>query len=313
VRVLAVATEDTTWLAAHDVDVFRGDVRNSETLVAPMRGAHGVFHLAAMMGTWRSMRDYHAVNVTGTANVCRAASNSGVSRLIHVSSAMVYDMTADRPVTEDDALAPLHEPYSLTKAAGDQLVHRMICEEQLPAVIIRPGTLIGPGDHLNFGRMADRIRAGKGIIIGKGDNALPLVHISDMVRALLLALDSPDAVGAVYNVGNDQPLSQAQYLSLIAQELGVAAPHIHVHYGSLYAAAYIAERVSTFANHRVRPVLTRHGVKLYGANNRMSIAKARRELGYEPQVSMPEAVRVAGNWYQHQHDWTAALAPTAQL
>jgi nucleoside-diphosphate-sugar epimerase len=189
----------------------------------------------------------------------------------------------------------------------------MIRDEQLPAVIIRPGTLIGPGDHLNFGRMADRIRAGKGIIVGKGLNAVPLLYISDMVQALVLALDSPESVGAIYNIGNDQPLSQAQYLSLIAQEVGVPAPHIHVHYGSLYAAAYVAERVSTFTNHRLRPFLTRHGVKLYGANNRMSIAKARRELGYEPQVSLPEAVHVACNWYRHQHGWTATTAPAGQL
>jgi nucleoside-diphosphate-sugar epimerase len=313
VRVLALPTEDTTWLEEQDVAVFRGDVRSADALTAPMRGAHGVFHLAAMMGTWRSMRDYRAVNVTGTANVCRAALQAGASRLIHISSAMVYDMAVGRPVTEDDALAPLHEPYSLTKAAGDQLVQRMMREQQLPAVIIRPGTLIGPGDHLNFGRMADRIRAGKGIIIGDGENALPLLYISDMVQALLLALDSAEAVGAIYNVGNDQPVSQVQYLSLIAQEIGVAPPHIHVHYGSLYAAAYIAERVSTLTSNRLRPFLTRHGVKLYGANNRMSIDKARRELGYEPGESLPEAIRVACHWYQHQHGWTATMAPAGQL
>jgi nucleoside-diphosphate-sugar epimerase len=313
VRVLVLPTEDTAWLEKHDVAVFRGDILSPDTLIAPMRGVQSVFHLAAMIGTWHSMRDYYAVNVTGTENVCRAALNAGVSRLIHISSAMVYDMAMGRAVTEDDLLTPLDEPYSFTKAQGDMLVQRMIREEHLPAVIIRPGTLLGPGDRLNFGRMADRVRAGKGVIIGQGNNAIPLFYITDMVQGLLLALDSEQAVGKVYNISNDQPLTQAQYLKLIAQQIGVATPHIHVPYTPLYTAAYMAERLAILSNNRILPFLTRHGVKLYGANNLISIDKARRELGYAPKVSLNEAVRIACDWYQHQDSWTSALAPMGML
>lgn len=313
VRVLVLPSEDTTWLEEHNVAVFRGDILDPDTLIAPMRGVQSVFHLAAMIGAWRSMRDYYAVNVTGTENVCRAALEAGVSRLIHISSAMVYDMAMGRPATEDDLLLPLDEPYSFTKAQGDILVQRMIREEHLPAVIIRPGTLIAPGDRLNFGRMADRVRSGKGIIIGQGNNAIPLFYVTDMVQGLLLALDSEQAVGKIYNIGNDQPLTQAQYLSLIARQIGVAAPHIHVPYAPLYAAAYAAERLAVLSNNRILPFLTRHGVKLYGANNLLSIDKARRELGYEPKVSLTEAVRITSDWYQHQHCWTSAIAPIAML
>src|SRR6266852_590191 len=146
VRVLALPTEDTTWLEKRGVKIFRGDLRNLDMLTAPMRGVDGVFHLAAMMGAWRPMRDYYAVNVTGTENVCRAALAQGVSRIVHISSAMVYNMAIGRPVTEDDSLEPLDEPYCMTKAQGDKLVQRMIAEDQLPAVIIRPATIFGPGD-----------------------------------------------------------------------------------------------------------------------------------------------------------------------
>jgi len=60
-------------------------------------------------------------------------------------------------------------------------VQRMIADDHLPAVIIRPGTFFGPGDRLHFGRMADRLRAGKGIVVGRGDNALPFVYGTDVV------------------------------------------------------------------------------------------------------------------------------------
>lgn len=309
VRVLALPTEDITWLEERDVQVFRGDILNPDELIVPMRGVEGVFHLAAMIGTWRPMQDYYAVNVTGTENVCRAALDAGVGRLVHISSAMVYDMAMGRAVTENDLLEPLDEPYSLTKAQGDILVQRMIREEHLPAVIIRAATMIGPGDHLNFGRMADRVRAGKGIIIGSGNNAVPLVYVSDLVQGLLLALDSRQAAGKVYNIGNDQVLTQKVFLSTIAQGVAVKTPRLHVPYSLLYAAAYAAERIATFSNNRIPPFLTRHGVKLYGADNRLSIVKARRELGYTPKVSLIEAVRMTCDWYQHQDVYTLEGMP----
>ncbi|HEY4384776.1 MAG TPA: NAD-dependent epimerase/dehydratase family protein [Ktedonobacteraceae bacterium] len=304
IRVIALPTEDTAWLEERNVKVFRGNIVDPHMLVEPMRGVDGVIHLAAMIGAWRAMKDYYVVNVTGTENVCRAALKAGVHRLVHISSAMVYDMAMGRPVTEDDPLKPLDEPYSWTKAQGDILVERMIREEHLPAVIVRPGTLVGPGDRLNFGRMADRVRAGKGIIIGSGNNAIPLVYITDLVQGLLLALDSEQAVGKIYNISNDLPLTQEQYLSIIAQEIGVAPPRIHVPYHLLYTAAYTAERIAVLSKDRILPFLTRHGVKLYGANNLVSIDKAHRELGFSPKVPISEAVRIACAWYLRPKDWT---------
>jgi len=300
VRVLALETEDTSWLEAHDVAVHRGDILDPDSLGPAFRGIQGVFHLAARIGAWHPMRDYHATNVVGTENVCQAALSAGVSRVVHISSAMVYDLASGRPVTELERLAPLDEPYCLSKAEGDLLVQRMIRYEHLPAVVLRPGTLIGPGDRLNFGRMADRVCAGRSIIIGRGGNAIPLFDVTDMVRALVLALDSEHALGETYNIGHDQPLTQADYLSLIAQELDAPPPRARVPYALLYSAAYCAERVASMTGNRVPPFVTRHGIKLYGADNVLSIEKARRELGYEPSVSLRDAVRRAARWYRDQ-------------
>lgn len=304
VRVIALPTENTSYLEQRDVAVCRGDIRDPNVLIEPMRGVDAVFHLAAMIGAWRSMQEYRDVNVSGTENVCRAAMAAGVKRLVHISSAMVYNMAIGRPVTEEEPLAPLDEPYCMTKAEGDKLVQRLIAEEGLPAAIIRPGTLFGPGDRLNFGRMADRVHAGKSIIIGSGNNAVPFVYVSDMVQGLLLALDHPRAVGQAYNICNDQPLTQVGLLTAIAQELGVAPPRIHAPYFPLYAAAFAAERLANLSGNRIPPFVTRHGVKLYGADNRLSVEKARRELGFAPKVPLREGVQRTAAWYLHQDSWT---------
>ena len=310
VRVLALPSEDVSWLEKRGVNVFRGDVRNRDQLVEPVRNVDGVFHLAVMMGSWRSIQDYHAVNVAGTENVCRAVLAAGVPRMIHVSSAMVYNMTIGRPVTEADPLQPLDEPYSSTKAQGDMLVQRMVADHHLPAVIIRPTTLFGPGDHLNFGRIADRVRARKALIIGSGNNRVPFVYVTDVVQGLVLALHHEQAIGEIYNIASDQPLSQKALFSSIAQEIGVAAPRIHVPYHPLYLAAYAAERIATLSGNRVAPFLTRHGVKLYGADNQVSIDKACRHLGYAPQMPLRKGIQVTAAWYMHQDTYSSGETPT---
>jgi nucleoside-diphosphate-sugar epimerase len=298
VRVLALPGEDMSWFDERGVEVHRGDICRRETLATPMDGADAVLHLAGMIGVWRPLEDYLAVNATGTENVCRAAVAQAVTRIVHVSSWTVYGMDQGEPCREDRPLAPFSEPYAISKAEGDRLVQRMIAEEGLPAVIIRPGTFFGPGDRLHFARIADRLRAGRSIIIGRGDNALPLVYVTDIVQGLLLGLDHENALGQAFNITNDAPLTQQEFLRAIAAEIGAKAPRLHVPYRALYAAGYAFERLSAITRSQRQPLLTRLGVNVFGTSNRHAIDKARKELGYVPQVSLHEGVRLTGSWYR---------------
>jgi 2-alkyl-3-oxoalkanoate reductase len=311
VRVLALPGEDTRWLRSHGIAVYEGDVRDPKTLAAPMRGVGAVLHLAAMMDVWRPIEDYRAVNVTGTENVCRAALAAGARRLVHMSSSSVYGMGLGQPADESFRLAPFPDPYPITKAAGDIAVQRMIAEDHLPVVIIRPDQIFGPGDQLHFGRMADRLRAGRGVIVGPGDNALPFVYVTDVVQGLLLALAREHAVGQAYNITNDRPLTQQQFLAAIAHEIGASPPRVHIPYQALYAAGYGAEQLATLTRSRRQPVLTRLGVNLFGTDNRHAIDKARRELGYHPMIDLRDGVRLAAAWYRTQTQSAGSSAPAA--
>jgi nucleoside-diphosphate-sugar epimerase len=300
VRVLALPGEETSWLARREVAVHRGDIRLADTLARPMRGVDAVVHLAGMMGVWRPLAEYQDVNVAGTRNVCEAALAEGVGRLVHVSSWTVYGMDLGRPALENSPFNPFREPYALTKAEGDMLVQRMIAEQHLPAVIVRPGTFFGPGDRLHFGRMADRLASDKAVIVGSGDNALPFVYVSDVVHGLLLSLDRDCAVGEAYNITTDRPLTQVQFLRTIGCAIGAGPPRVAVPYRALYAGAYVAEKLWAAAHLSGPPLVTRLGVKLFGTDNRHAIDKARAELGYEPRVSLEEGIRLAGAWYLGQ-------------
>ena len=291
VRVLALRDEDTSRLEQQGIEVHRGDVRDPKSLVAPTEGVDRLVHLAALMGVWRPMEDYRAINVTGTENVCRAALAAGVGRLVHLSSTSVYGFSLGRTTDESFPLTPFRAPYTLTKAEADSLVQRMIVEDGLPAVIVRPDQIVGP-EGLHFSETAARLRRGKGVIIGSGRNYLPLVYVSDVVQGLLLALDVERALGQAYNITNDVPLTQQEFLGEVAREIGVKTPTLHAPYRLLYAAAGAAERLAALTR-STHPPLTRLGVAFFGTDHRHSIDKARRELGYEPGVPLREGVRMA--------------------
>jgi nucleoside-diphosphate-sugar epimerase len=309
VRGLVLPSEDVGWLQERGIAVYRGDVCQPATLTEPMRGADAVVHMAALMATWAPMRVHHAVHVTGTKNVCRAALAAGVGRVVHLSSAITYTPGTGQPIREDFPQDPLHEPHAVTKAAGDKLVQQMVAGEGLPAVIIRPEAMFGAYDRINFRRLADRLRAGKGIIIGSGRNAVPFVYVSDVVQGLLLALEHPRAVGQAYNITNDQTMTEEEFLRAIAEEVGGKPPRIYVPYRAMYGAATVAEWIATVTKRE--PLVTRHGVQMFGSHNPLSIDKARRELGYEPQIPLREGIRLAGDWYRMHVIGSAAVSSPA--
>jgi nucleoside-diphosphate-sugar epimerase len=308
VSALALPSDDTTWLEKRDVTIYRGDVRDYESLRAPVRRVDTVFHLAALQGQWVPWDDYYRVNVIGTENVCRAAIVAD-ARLVHVSSWTIYGTGRAGELGEEATPAPGHDPYWITKAQGDELVQRMIVGHGLRAAIIRPGTIFGVGDRLNFGRIADRIRNGRAVVIGSGHNALPLVYVTDVVKGLLLCADRDQAEGQAFNISNDRPLTQGEFLSAIAQEIGARPPRLHVPYHALYAASYVAERAALLSRSRRPPLVTRHGVMLFGTANRHAIDKARRELGFAPEVDLRYGVRLASSWWLRDQARSAGLSP----
>ena len=295
IRALVLPVENAEKLIAQGVEVVRGDVTDATTLAPAVKGIEIILHLAGMMGVDRPLADYRLVNVTGTENLYRAAQVAGVRRFVHTSSHTVYGLGYGRFLTEEDELRPDPDPYSITKAEGDHLMRRLMLKSDVETVIIRPGTFFGPGDRLHFGRIAQRMKNGKGIIIGRGNNALPFCYVTDVAQGFLLAASHEKAPGNVYNISNDHPLTQQEIFNAIADDVGGQRPIRHLPYLPIYYGGIVAEKVA-FITHS-KPIVTRLGAMMFGTDNRHSVEKARRELGYEPEVDVREGIRLAAAWF----------------
>ena len=296
IRALVLPVENADRLVEQGVEVVRGDITDASTLAPAVKDVVLIFHLAGMMGVWRPLADYRLVNVTGSENLYKAAQAAGVRRFVHTSSHTVYGLGHGRFLTENDPLQPDPDPYSLTKAEGDRLMRRLMLNSEVETVILRPGTFFGPGDRLHFGRMAQKVKDGKGLIIGKGDNALPFCYVTDVVQGFLLAAYHQNAPGNVYNITNDRPLTQQEMFNAIADAVGGTHPTLHLPYLPIYYGSFVAEKIIARAT-RTKPIVTQLGAMMFGTDNRHSVEKARHELGFEPKVDLREGIKLAAEWF----------------
>jgi len=277
IRALVLPIEPAEQLITQGIEVVRGDVTDPGTLAPAVKDIDILIHLAGMMGVDRPLADYRLVNVTGSENLYKAAQAAGVQRFVHTSSHTVYGLGYGRFLTEKDALRPDPDAYSLSKAEGDRLIRRLMLTSSMETVILRPGTFFGPGDHLHFGRIAQRVKDGKGVIIGRGDNALPFCYVTDVVQGFLLAVYHENAPGNVYNISNDHPLTQQDIFNAIADDVHCQRPTRHLPYLPVYYGSIVAEAVAKITH--TKPRVTRLGAMMFGTDNRHSIEKARQQLG----------------------------------
>ncbi len=301
-RALIGPGDDATALTRAGVETHAGDVADPGVLAAAMTGADSVLHCAARTGPWGPEQEYQRTNVDALATLVRFARDAGVRRIVHVSSITVHgnDVRGDA-----DELSPFRtepNPYSRSKVAGERLLQRLIERDGAPVTVVRPGYIYGPRDVAGFGRFATMIRDGRMVVVGSGDNHLPLVYVGDVARGILQASEADGAQGRAYLLVNDERVTQREYLGAIAAELGVPAPTRHIPYRLGVALGASLETVGRMARRAQPPPLMRYGLQVLGGENRFSIERARQEIGFAPQIDMNEGVRRSIEWYRCAHE-----------
>lgn len=299
-RALIHPGYDKGWRAPEGVDVYAADIGDSAAIEPALDGVDHVFHCAARTGPWGPPAEYERVNVRGLETIVRASMAAGVRRFVHVSSITVHGNDVRGEADEDSPLRVEPNPYSRTKVAGERLLRRLISDEGAPVTIVRPGWIYGPGDTASFGRFATMIDEGTMIVIGSGRNHIPLAYVTDVAEGMLAAAAADNAIGGTYLLLNDEPVTQREFLTAIAGELGARPPTRRLPYRAGVLAGGVAETVWKLAGREQAPPVMRYGLQLLGGENRFSIARARRELGFSPAVGFAEGARRGVAWYRAQ-------------
>jgi len=311
VRAMVRPVEDTSYLRTlartAPVEIVNGDLTDVASLKQAVQGVERVYNVGAKTGPWGNEAIYRAINVQGLADLVHAAMDAGVQRIVHTSSITVYGHSLHGLVTEEQSYHAEDNPYSRTKIAGERLLANLVRDKGAPVVIVRPAWIYGPRDTASFAKYVSRVASGKFFLIGSGHNIVPTVYVRDVAQGLLKAGDAGnEVIGRAYTLANDEHVTQATYLNTIADALQVRRITLHVPFAALYGAGRSAELAWQALGRRnaAPPPLTTYGITLQGGEQRFSIDKARRELGYAPEFPLERGVAEGVQWYLARHTLT---------
>jgi nucleoside-diphosphate-sugar epimerase len=166
-------------------------------------------------------------------------------------------------------------------------------------VVLRPGFVYGPRDRTLLPKIIDNLRRRQVRYIGTGRRTLNTIYVGNLVDAVFLALEKPQAVGQVYNLTDGEPVSRRRFLEALIQGLDLPKPlPVPV---PLFVARVMAMMHEGWARRRGAaepPAVTQAAVKFLGLDLDFSIEKAKRELGYRPRTSFDEGMRQTVAWYR---------------
>lgn len=199
-----------------DVEVIEGDIRDAAIVCQVMTGVDYVIHQAALVSVTQSMVDpltTHDVNTTGTLNLLRAAQETRIKRFVLASSCAVYGDNDELPLTEKAETRPM-SPYAASKLVGEVYCQTFFRAYEVPTSCLRYFNVYGPrqdpsGDYAAvIPKFVQRIKQNQPpIIYGDGMQTRDFVHVSDVVRANLLACEREEAAGQVLNVASGRGVS----------------------------------------------------------------------------------------------------------
>ena len=296
VRALARRSPRADELEAAGITVIEGDLRRPEDVMRAARGARTIYHLgAAFRVAGEADGFYRDVNVRGTENVVAAAQKSGVERLIHCSTIGVHGNVKEIPSTETSPFNP-GDIYQQTKLEGE-LVARAATDQGLPAVIVRPASIYGPGD-LRFLKLFRAIQARRFLMFGSGETLWHPVYIDDLIAGFLLCGEREEALGRTYILADERHVTLRDWVAGIARAVGVPPPRGRLPYWPLAVSAAVCEMVCRPL--RIDPPLYRRRAAFFANDRAFRIDKARRELGYRPKVGIEDGLRRTADWHFEQ-------------
>ena len=295
-RVRSFARGEYPELEKLGVEVRRGDLCDADAVAAATVGCERVFHVAALPGVWGAYKKYYRTNVVGTDNVLAACRAQGVERLVYTSTPSVVHAGGD--IEGGDESLPYATQYSAHYPRTKAVAERRVLEandDDLSTVALRPHLIWGPGDNHLTPRILARGRAGRLRLIGNRPNLIDTVYIDNAADAHILAADrlepSAACAGNAYFISNGQPVTLAEITNGILAAAGLPPVTRRISAPLAYALGALAELAYGLLRIRKEPPLTRFLARQLSTAHWFEIGAARRDLGYEPTVSIGEGLR----------------------
>jgi nucleoside-diphosphate-sugar epimerase len=293
VKVLVRKTSNAELLKRLPVKLVAGDIVDRKSVESLVNDVEIVYHLAAQVYLG-SEDDFWNVNLRGTRNILEACLKWNINRFVHVSSIGVMGSIKNPPCDESYPFNPV-TPYDRSKCEAEKFALRYHVEHGIPVTIVRPTVVYGPG-NMYFLRLYQLLQKGHFWFIGSMNNLMHPCYIENLLQGIALASENPKAVGEIYIIGDEKPVSWTEYVETIAEVINVDPPTRHVSVSLMKVIAFFYEFKSWMFGGD--PFLTRRWLDEITKDFAYDITKAKKDLGYEPEISLKEGISRTVEWYR---------------
>lgn len=281
-------------LDAAGIELIEGDVADAAAVIRAAETMTHIFHIAAVFRSANHPDSYYyRINRDSVAHVLAAAREHGTRRIVHCSTCGVHGDVAEIPANEETAFNP-GDVYQRSKLAGEELA-RQAMADGAPVSVVRPTGIYGPGDK-RFLKLFRTIENGTFRMFGSGDIVYHLTYVDDMVQGLILTGEHPAAIGEVFLIGDDSYTTLNGLVNKIAATLAVKPPKLKLPIAPLMTAAALCEfACKPFG---IDPPLHRRRAAFFTKARAFSVDKAKRLIGFRPEVPLEVGLSRTADWYQ---------------
>jgi nucleoside-diphosphate-sugar epimerase len=290
VRVLARKRSNVGVLKNLGVEIAFGDLADEALVSAAVESVEIVVHAGA--GTSGMAEDSDAATVRGTQNILNACRTSRVRKLVYISSCNVYEVAGyveNQVVTEEAQLErfPLRRGhYSAGKLRAEALVTEAMQRGFCPTVVLRLGTLYGPGAKVFTRIMGVSSTRRLFIVFGNGESALPLLHVDNAVDAIVECMIKSAAENQVFNVVDRDTVTKRMYMERIVKPLYPKATVIYCPMSLLFALTWLQEKLLAILGSQ--PYLSMYRLVSSQKCVRYATSKIEAVIGWRSRISFEQ-------------------------
>jgi len=293
-KILIRKTSEPSILNKPNITPVKGELRDRKTLLEGMKDCDSVINIAGHYTFWEPDKSiYSEVNIYGTKNVMECALESGIKKIVHISTAGIYGKPKEDPFAEESQIGPIqYSEYFRTKYEGDKIVWKLFEEKQLPVVVIYPVCVLGAGDIKASGRYINDLINRKLPATVFSKHTFSFVYVKDVATAIVNALEKENNIGQKYLIGNHR-YKWEEINKMISEISGVPLPKFSLPDSITMMNAIL---LTGLANIIKKPPLWGMAIdqmKVMKAGFSVDGSKAERELGikYTPiRVALEEAI-----------------------
>lgn len=300
VRTVDLHAERLKRTADHPrLQVVVGDLVEPELVGRLVDGIDIVYHLASAHLDVSLTDDYYRkVNIDATTGLVKAAHKAAVSRVVHCSSVGVIGDVKTPPANESSPCHPTNI-YEETKLAGEQAVLQYAAEAGFPVVVARPAWVYGPR-CLRTERLFRTIGKRRFPFFGDGRTLRHPVYVSDAVAGLELCAQTDGVAGQIYIIAGEEVVTVKMLVDTIAEVLEVRPPALRLPVALGRVGGYVLEL--TFKPLGRQPPVSRRSLDFFLKDNAYDIAKAQRELGFQPQIDLHAGLVETLHWLRNRRN-----------